>query len=251
MVEFASRTAASQAPSSKAVDAAAKAPQDSPNLTDRRPQDAEVPAGGGWRVGRRSSACVACGRAFEDGEGLFSVLTFEPASGVASEVPGGAPFRRIDRCARCHGARERVEGEIHWRTRHTSGPKKARLDLVVLSEVFRQLAARQDRNRADFLFLVTLLMLRHRKLRVVKTESQGSRDFLTVAPPRSKATVTVEVVESSPERMEFLRSQLLALFAGGDGIDAGELLTRALETPAAPADKPAEGAPAAGAAAVP
>jgi hypothetical protein len=164
-----------------------------------------------WKIGRRAAACGACARAFEEGGLVFSSIFLEDVPGA--EAPA---VRRVDRCGLCHPRRERQEHEFHWRTRFHSEPRKPRLDLVALAEVFRQLVARQDPRFVDFHYLVTLMMLRHRKLRVVKTRTEGTRDYLCVAFPRTKNTLDVEVVDLNPERMEILRRQLLALFEGGD-----------------------------------
>jgi hypothetical protein len=171
---------------------------------------ASAPGGAVWKIGRRAGACGACARAFEEGGLVYSSIFLEDVPGA--EAPA---VRRVDRCGLCHPRRERQDHEFHWRTRFHAEPRKPRLDLVALAEVFRQLVARQDPRFVDFLYLVTLMMLRHRKLRVVKTRTDETRDYLCVAFPRTKNTLDVEVVDLNPERMEVLRRQLLALFEGG------------------------------------
>jgi hypothetical protein len=192
---------------------------------------AEGAGGAAWRIGRRGAACAACARVFEEGSLVFSAIFAEETAGSDAVA-----IRRVDRCGVCHQRRERQAQEVHWRTQFHSEPRKPRLDIVALGEVFRQLAARQDPRFADFLYLVTLMMLRHRKLRVVKTRSDAARDYLSVAFPRTKNTLDIEVVDLNPERMEFLRGQLLALFEGG-GLTSltAELAPGSADAAAAPA----------------
>ena len=91
--------------------------------------------------------------------------------------------------------REKSPAEILWRTEFHAEPKKAKLDLASLSEVFRQLAESADARVRDLRYLVTLLLLRHRKLRVARTRSGENQDFLVVSFGRAKQTFDIEVSE--------------------------------------------------------
>lgn len=167
--------------------------------------------GAGWKITKRGRACGACARQFADGNLVFSTLTFEDVPG--QEVPA---LHRADRCGVCHQRRDRREAEIVWRTQHEEAPKKRKLDLLSLSEVLKQLLAAVDPRFSELRFLVALLLLRHRRLRVVRTRSQDDRDFLVMCFGRSRDTFDVEVVDLAKERMEALRAELTAIFEGGE-----------------------------------
>lgn len=143
----------------------------------------------------------------------------------------GIAFVRIDRCGVCHQKRERGRSEIVWRTQHEEAPKKPKLDLVSLTEVFRQLVATENEQLRELLFLVSLLLLRHRRLKVVRTFTEGERDYLVMAFPRSKENFNIEVSELPKERLEALRAQLTAVFEGGELLPA--------ESAAGPGPEPA------------
>jgi len=176
--------------------------------TDSSKASPELPAAApaaSWKVAKRSAQCNGCGHAFEDGAYVFSSL--------ATSEQG---IHRMDRCGLCHTRREKTPVELLWRTRYQAAPKKAKLDLAALVEVFKQLVESAAPHLRDLQYLVALLLLRHRKLRLVRTQSQGARDFLVVAYPRHRNTMDVEVSDLPKERLEVLRGQLMALFEGGD-----------------------------------
>ncbi|HKE00036.1 MAG TPA: hypothetical protein VKE69_03440 [Planctomycetota bacterium] len=159
-----------------------------------------------WKIGRRSPGCAGCSRAFDDGERVFSSIAI-----------GEARIDRLDRCASCHRARERAPEEVHWRTRHHASRKRARVDVAGLVEVFRALlpsGETADEKTRDLRYLVALLLLRHRKLRLVATRTRGERDYLVVAFSRSKEEHDVLVSDLPKERADALREELLALFEG-------------------------------------
>jgi hypothetical protein len=155
-----------------------------------------------WKIGRRAPGCSACGSPFEDGAAVFSALVLEPA------------IARVDRCGGCHRGRERSDAEILWRTRHRASPRRARVDLAALVEIFRGLLGREDEKAGDLRYLVALLLLRHRKLRLVATRSRGGRDVLVVAFARQRAEHAVHVSELPAEALDRLRGELLALLEG-------------------------------------
>lgn len=166
---------------------------------------------GVWKITRRAHQCNPCGRIFENGSLVFSTLSF--VDSPDSETP---IFERLDRCGLCHQRRERRAQEIVWRTQHEDAPKKPKLDLVSLTEVFRQLLAVTDPRLSPLRFLVSLLLLRHRRVKVVRTLTENDRDFLIMAFPRSKEQFAIEVADLPKEKLEELRAQLTAVFEGGE-----------------------------------
>jgi hypothetical protein len=174
-----------------------------PNVRSGDPSGAAA-----WKIARRGAGCAACARAFEEGNLVFSSLRIDGESATVS---------RLDRCGVCHQKRQRDAAEIIWRTQFHAEPKKAKLDLNALAEIFRQLAPKRDPRWRDFVYLVTLLLLRHRKLRVSRTRTEESKDYLIVVFGKQKQQFDVEVADLTAERMEALRAQMLALFEGAAG----------------------------------
>ncbi|MFN0207235.1 MAG: hypothetical protein ACKVS6_13100 [Planctomycetota bacterium] len=173
----------------------------------------------GWKISRRGLSCSACERPFLNGNLVFSCLVFAEAIDADQEIP---IFSRVDRCGVCHQKREKKTHEIIWRSQYEESPKKAKLDLISLSEVFRQLVASNDERFRDLKFLVALLLLRHRRLRVARTYTENDRDFISVVFGRTKETAEVEASDLSKEQMEGLRSQLMAVFEGGELLPSAE-----------------------------
>ncbi|MBI3819612.1 MAG: hypothetical protein HY286_13035 [Planctomycetes bacterium] len=198
---------------------------------------------GAWKIVRRGRQCSACARTFENGSLVFSTLgivEFEVLSGVSSgsvssSDDDGPSFLRLDRCGVCYQKRTRGSEDITWRTLHEEAPKKPRLDLISLTEVFKQLLASKEQRFHELKFLVSLLMLRHRRLKVVRTCTEEDRDYLIMSFPRSKETFRIEVAELPKEKLESLRVQLMAIF------DGNELL--AMEAAAVAGPAPAAASP--------
>jgi hypothetical protein len=194
----------------------------------------QLNAAAAWKIGRKGAECADCHRLFQNGNLVFSSLSIDGATHTEQPV-----FLRVDRCGVCYQKNgKQSSGGILWRTQHEESPRKPKLDLVSLGEVFRQLAASNDARLRDLKFLVALLLLRHRRLRVVRTYTQHDRDFISVAFGRSRDTIELEASDLTKEQMDGLRSQLLAIFAGGDLAAAG--ISPANDAPVPSQELPAE-----------
>ncbi len=160
-----------------------------------------------WKLGRRQPACVDCEQEFTDGDVLFSTLAFDEDR-----------IDRHDRCPACWKAREEqpVDG-LWWRSRRQI-TKKAGLsvDLDGLEQIFHALAERTEERLLELRYLISLLLMRKRKLILGRAFVRAGSELLALRRPRRKEEILVQVFEFSPERMEELRADLVRLFEGDD-----------------------------------
>ena|SRR5688572_9365271 len=159
-----------------------------------------------WNLRRHRIACSICACTFADRDRYFSVL-----STAAGELA------RSDFCLACWGARGPAPADLFWwRTRHAERRNRGMsFNLEALEALFVALEGRNDLPVKEMRFLLCLLLMRKRRLKVVRmTRAEGS-DAFVVRRPRRQEELTVFAFDFTPERMAELREELRALFAGG------------------------------------
>lgn len=205
-----------------------------------------------WKVERRSGRCGSCERAFNDGELHLSVLEL---------TEGG--LRRRDACRACWheeapaaAGSDEARGQdqpgggilerFWWSTRHQEEAEKAvKMDMEVLEQLFDALAGRGEERLAEIRYVVCLLLMRKRRVKLVRLVREQGKEAFLVKKPRREEQDRVAVYDFGPERMEGIRHELQALLDGaGEDVDPAALLAAAdaQQAEAAPdEDEPAEG----------
>ncbi|MAE29604.1 MAG: hypothetical protein CMJ87_11605 [Planctomycetes bacterium] len=187
-----------------------------------------------WRIGGRTGVCIRCEREFDEGERHVSSLVVEADA-----------FRREDHCVSCWGtvaasASPELAGQelagaegalaegaldegapegafFWWFTRRRAGKKQGlQLDLSSLEHLFLQLEGRGEVQVRELRYLLCLLLMRKRRLKVVKVKRTAEGEFFLVRRPRRKESLVVQVYDFSAERMAELRGQLQVVFEGLD-----------------------------------
>lgn len=173
-----------------------------------------------WKFQRRQGRCQACERAFEEGERHASLLRVE-----------GETVEREDVCSPCHGSRAAAGTLFYWFTRHRTDRRKLQLDLGTLEQLFVQLEGRPERGVREMRYVLCLLLMRKRRLKLERVQRGTDGESMLVRRPRRKESFEVFVFDFSPDRMGELRRDLLAVF---EGAEPG--LGQAQGTPAEAAD---------------
>ena len=174
-----------------------------------------------WKIERRKAACAAagCERAFEDGDQHISCLLLRDGE-----------FLREDLCLNCwrelRASQEEgpsAEGEelFWWRTRHQSSKKRTvQLDLASLEQLFIQLEGRKERKVRELRYVLCLLLMRKRRVKVEKIQRGSEGESFIVKRPRRDERYQVFVYDFDAEQMDVVRMQLQAVFDGAE-TDAG------------------------------
>lgn len=157
-----------------------------------------------WKFTRRQVQCQSCETAFKDGERHVSAIVFE-----------GEDLRREDHCTICFARRSNVSDLFFWFTRHAVGKRALELDLATLEALFLRLEGRTEPRIRELRYVLCLLLMRKRRLRLDRV-ARGERhgETMILHRPRRKETIQVHVFDFSPERLEVLKSDLLALLEG-------------------------------------
>lgn len=194
-----------------------------------------------WKLARRQVACSRCKKAFAEGERHTSSL-FVCEQDLARE----------DVCSACWSAS--VPAELAeptgaeclfwWRTRYTLGKRRGvQLDLEALERFFLQLEGREETPLRELRYVLCLILLRKRRLKVRQIVRDEQGESFIVGRPRRTDALRVFVFDFSPERIEELGARLRQIFegaepegeieaGGGQGSAEGELRERVeLEAP--------------------
>lgn len=175
-----------------------------------------------WKFGRRHGQCAACEREFAADEAHVSSLVIE------AEEP-----QREDVCLDCWQAREAGQQLFWWRTHHRVGKQRGlALNLEALEAFFLALEGKTDRTLRELRYILCLILMRKRRLKIVRILRTKEGEAMLVRRPRRKESLRVWVFDFSPERMEELRIKLVRIFDG----DEGDLLGTAEGTGGTPAE---------------
>ncbi|HUR28735.1 MAG TPA: hypothetical protein VM509_11155 [Planctomycetota bacterium] len=160
-----------------------------------------------WNLRRQRIACAACESHFDDGARYFSLLSTE-----AGEL------RRRDFCTACWTARTADQADLFWwRTRHAERQRRGvSFNIETIEALFVALEGRNDLRVKELRFLLCLLLMRKRRVKIVRMTQESGGEAFVVRRPRREEALVVYVYDFSPERMAELREELRALFASDD-----------------------------------
>ena len=164
-----------------------------------------------WRIHRREERCSRCSRVFGEGETIFSLLFLEPER-----------LRREDACPDCFDRREAgAAGEVlFWRTRHTLDRKQRfAVDFDAIEELFVTLEGRREGRQGELRYLLSLLLLRKKRLKLVGVRRNAQGETLCLRRPRRQEEFEVQVFELDSERALSLKAELARVFEGA-GIES-------------------------------
>lgn len=158
-----------------------------------------------WSFRRRQGWCQACEKRFEEGERHASALAVV-----------GEALAREDVCTGCWLGRTGRDELFHWFTRHREGKRGLQLDLGTLEALFVRLEGRAEPRVREMRYLLALLLLRKRRIKVDRILREADGEAMLVHRPRRKESFRVHVFDFSAERMQELRTDLVLLLEGAE-----------------------------------
>lgn len=167
-----------------------------------------------WRTGHRGGGCACCGAELAPGTVVVSSL-FE--TGADDE----SPFERRDFCAACFDGDADTGAPFSWWRSEVPRPeeKRAAFDLGVAREFLLRLLREDDPARASLRYLLTLLLMRKRIVRVEEQFSDERGEVMTVRLPPDETSHEILCPEIDEGEAETLRDQIGRLFDLGDGTE--------------------------------
>ena len=156
-----------------------------------------------WKITSPKGACTSCGRIFEENEACYSLLDM-----------GEEGARRRDLCASCFEAGGCQEG-IFWRTRMTcKGPERRKIvDFGTLRELFFRMVSRGSPEFVPMVYLLALVLVRKKYLRLVDFISRDGKDLMRVRRRRGEPSFDVEVPLLDDDGIARLKEKLADLLS--------------------------------------
>lgn len=156
-----------------------------------------------YRIRKTGELCVACQKSFGPGDELYSMVLLE------SEQP-----ERRDLCPACFDAREqRPEQEFaYWRTRRTGEAKQRRaVDFNTLREFFFRMSGQEGSEYRKLTYLLGLILIRKRFIRLDGMVSEDGRDFMVVTSKVRPEPLRIEAPELATSEFGELTDRLKIL----------------------------------------
>lgn len=154
-----------------------------------------------FEVQRCTRHCAESGRELAEGETFYSVLVVE-----------GSEVRRIDYAPEAWSGPPQQPNLGWWKSQMpTRESKKARLaPREVLLQLFTELAVQAD--QPDLLYVLALLLVRHRILRLEDHETgDDGGEVLVLYSPRDETTHRIQVTTPDAQRVEQIQDTLARL----------------------------------------
>ncbi|MFH0946168.1 MAG: hypothetical protein V2A76_13290 [Planctomycetota bacterium] len=156
-----------------------------------------------YTIRKISEGCVRCQAPFEAGNPLYSLILLE------EEEPA-----RLDLCVSCFELREAdPEREFaFWRTRRAESTQVRRMvDFNLLRELFFRMAERESPEYRKICYLLGLVLIRKRVVKLQEFTSEGGVDYLVVTAKQREHPIRLEAPELRPEEFGELRDHLVGL----------------------------------------
>jgi hypothetical protein len=156
-----------------------------------------------WKLPGGSEACSVCASELLPGDAVTSVIRL---------VDAGP--ERSDLCASCGEAVVSEAGLFYWRRHLPDGvAQRPVVDYAMLREIFTRLLQREDAAYQRLAYLVALVLIRKRHLRLLAFEARAGAEVMLVRRSAAHPTLVVPAPYLGPEQMLEAREQLTRLMA--------------------------------------
>ena len=157
----------------------------------------------GWKLARRARVCGGCECEFAGGDRVTSALYDREDA-----------FARTDWCADCFAGPGRDPEPYSWWTARMPEPetKRAAFDLGVAREFLDRLLQEDAPERASLRYLLTLMLMRKRGVKVLEQFTDERGEVMVVTMPPDERPWEIPCPEIDAAESESLRDELGRLF---------------------------------------
>jgi len=171
--------------------------------TESDPETSHVSDRDDWKIPAPGERCEACDAPLPAGAMVTAVLELQP------EQP-----RRHDLCEACGDSVENTPQAFSWRHRRPEqGDARPTVDYALLREVFEGLLSRDDRMSRRLAYLIGLVLVRKRHLRLKGFERRDGHEVMIVTRGAGEPELTVPAPHLSAEDLLATRDELMKLMA--------------------------------------
>lgn len=157
-----------------------------------------------WKLGRTNERCAKCGHEFGEGETYVSAL-FELES---------SDFRRGGYCEGCYPPEEGAPYSF-WRSKRLAPIRSKKLNWEQVKELFLRFVGSAESADREVAYLLALLLMRKKRLRLKETRTEGDTRVLFLESPAGEGPFPVVDPIISPERLEALDREIRDLLVVG------------------------------------
>ncbi len=157
-----------------------------------------------WKIERIRDRCTTCSQPFQHDQRVVSVIEIDLSDRIV----------RRDLCSSCGSTP--TARSVWWEARfEIPTQKKRRVDFNRLLRIFEAWQPSPPKNQEALLYLITLLLVRKRFLRLVDLVSEGGREFLRLRRPGpAERTFLAPAPLLAPADLPALRARLEELIDG-------------------------------------
>lgn len=161
---------------------------------------ANVLPGSDWKIAKRRPHCSRCSREFASGESHYSGIVAAPTG-----------FERRDSCLPCWTAKSGEDFFSYWETRSPERTEQRIQNIQAMADFFSRLVQEGlgDPLRAKIAYLVSLLLQRRRKIRLLGSQN----GFLNLEKVWNGETVQIPDPAIGEEELDTLKGEMERLFA--------------------------------------
>jgi hypothetical protein len=151
-----------------------------------------------WKISKGGEACSKCEKPLAHGDTYYSTITLDAQL-----------ISRIDFCEECFGLEQDHPSEVFWRTKKLiTGPVKKSVNFEVLRELFMSILEVKEKAFKEVAYLLALVLIRKRYLKLKDFISQDGTDYMTVRQKKDLPLIKVEVPLLKEEDIALLRGKL-------------------------------------------
>ncbi len=166
-----------------------------------------------WKIRRRHQQCSRCESTFEDGTRHVSLLRIDEEESLLRE----------DLCLVCWEGADQAAVLFWWATCfHENRKKSLQLDLESLERLFMELDGTEPEKLRELRYLLCLLLMRKRKLKLVRVARSRGEERLILRRPRRREELEVWVFDFTPEKIEEMRVRLQEVLEGAGAAEDGD-----------------------------
>ena len=154
-----------------------------------------------YEVQPNTRKCAISGRVLQSGEIVYTVLADEEGKLVrkdyAEENWKGAP----------EGCFSHWKGKI----KETTAKKAHPVDESLLMDCFERLEGQDDPKQQNFRYIIGLMLVRKRKLKLVKTENLGDMEKLVLRCPKTSTDHEVLHTKLTESELDKVQEEVMGL----------------------------------------
>ncbi|MFH1422223.1 MAG: hypothetical protein ABIH42_05870 [Planctomycetota bacterium] len=156
---------------------------------------------GDYKLGKIGQGCFACQNKFAAGEKIYSCI-----------IEGENSIERKDFCLPCWEKSDKDKNISFWSRKFQKEKRSVVLNKTVAFDLFLRLANSESINGKDFCYVLALLLMRKRVLKLESTCVENNEKQLVLRATGTNTEYKIAEPVLSEERIEYIKQNLSEVF---------------------------------------